>query len=73
MASGVIVVIASHAPSLTRFRGKLLEAMVERGHRVVAVAPNFDSRLIASLSEIGVEVRSVPMARAASVGGFCVG
>ena len=34
-----VAVVAGHAPSLVRFRGRLLADMVQAGHRVTALAP----------------------------------
>ena len=34
-----VVVLGAYAPSLILFRGKLIEALVSRGHRVVASSP----------------------------------
>ena len=33
-----VIVLGAYAPSLILFRGKLIEALVARGHHVVAVA-----------------------------------
>jgi glycosyltransferase involved in cell wall biosynthesis len=49
-----ILVIGGKARSLIRFRGPLLRAMVERGHRVVAAAPADEPDIEARLAEIGV-------------------
>lgn len=58
-----IVVVASLAFSLTNFRGRLLADMVACGHHVIAVAPEQDERVAGELAAIGVEYRSMPMAR----------
>jgi hypothetical protein len=34
-----VLVLGSFAPSLVLFRGPLIRAMVEHGHKVVAAAP----------------------------------
>jgi glycosyltransferase involved in cell wall biosynthesis len=58
-----VVVVASVAMSLTHFRGELLRTMRDRGHEVVAVAPDEREEAIAWLADIGVRFASVPMAR----------
>ncbi|PSJ36424.1 glycosyltransferase family 4 protein [Allosphingosinicella deserti] len=59
-----IVVLASLAMSLVRFRGKLLEELVAAGHDVVACAPDADETVTRDLAEIGVTFRRTPMSRA---------
>ena len=58
-----IVVIASLTQSLVNFRGRLLEAMVERGYKVLALAPDDDADAIGELARIGIAFRRIPMAR----------
>lgn len=58
-----IVMLASSAPSLTNFRGPLLKALVGRGLRVTAVAPDFDGHTRDSLIAIGVEPVQIEMQR----------
>lgn len=58
-----IIVFSSLAYSLVNFRGRLLRAMVAAGHDVIACAPDDNSDVRAQLSDIGVEFRTVPMAR----------
>lgn len=60
---GHVVVLASYAPSLTNFRGSLLEEMVRRGWRVTAVAPDMDTRIADALARMGVEAAPVILAR----------
>lgn len=53
-----IAVIASSAPSLINFRGELLKAMRQRGHRVYALAPSDHPRVSETahaLRALGVE------------------
>ncbi|WP_340267116.1 glycosyltransferase family 4 protein [Sphingobium mellinum] len=59
-----IVVVASFAPSLVNFRGRLLEGMARQGHDVVACAPEKDARVAATLARWGVRYEVIPMARA---------
>jgi glycosyltransferase involved in cell wall biosynthesis len=50
-----ILVLGSYAPSLVRFRGSLLAAMAERGHKVIAAAPNITSETRAAIEMLGAE------------------
>lgn len=59
-----VLVVASYAPSLILFRGPLLRALAERGHQVVACAPDADKELSSQLGSLGVEYRSIPLTRA---------
>lgn len=58
-----VVVVASLAFSLTNFRGRLLRAMVDAGHQVIACAPDRDAKVEAALAEMGVAFRHMPMKR----------
>lgn len=58
-----VVVVASLAYSLVNFRGSLLRAMADRGHDVLACAPDDDPVVRASLAAMGVGFRTVPMDR----------
>lgn len=60
---GHVVVLASYAPSLTKFRGSLLAEMVRRGWRVTAVAPDIDAGVALDLIRMGVEVEPIILAR----------
>lgn len=64
-ARKTVVVVGSYAPSLVGFRGPLLAEMASRGHRVIAVAPDIDPAQSAQLAALGVESRSLPLARTA--------
>ncbi|WP_435419328.1 glycosyltransferase family 4 protein [Parerythrobacter aurantius] len=57
------MVLSSLAFSLINFRGKLLQAMRDAGHEVVAVAPDDDTAVRAKLSRMGITMRPVPMDR----------
>jgi glycosyltransferase involved in cell wall biosynthesis len=59
-----IAVICSYTPSLVNFRYRLLQAMVENGHAVVAFGPEDDRPTIDRLSAIGVRFVQIPMTRA---------
>lgn len=50
-----VVLFGSYGPSLINFRGPLVEALVQRGARVVAMAPDIDPKTAARLVELGAE------------------
>jgi glycosyltransferase involved in cell wall biosynthesis len=65
-----VVVIGGWAPSLIKFRGPLLAAMVERGHEVIALAPEAASEatsdggdLRAGLASLGVRYQPIDLQR----------
>jgi glycosyltransferase involved in cell wall biosynthesis len=58
-----VVIVASYAPSLINFRGHLLSRMVERGHEVIACAPEYDEMTVKRLTNIGVRFQVIPMKR----------
>lgn len=58
-----IIVIASLGYSLVNFRLELLKRMVANGHRVLALAPEFDSQTQDILARCGIEVAVIPMDR----------
>jgi glycosyltransferase involved in cell wall biosynthesis len=58
-----VVVIASYAPSLIRFREHLLRALRAAGHEVTAVAPD-DADTAARLAELGVGFQPCALERA---------
>jgi glycosyltransferase involved in cell wall biosynthesis len=62
-ATTSIAVLGSFAESLISFRGRLLQDLIERGHRVVACAPGAPAPVVASLAAIGVTYRDVPLQR----------
>ncbi len=59
-----VLVVGNIAQSLVNFRGPLLASMVERGHEVVAVAPEDDAGYTEALRELGVRYRIAPLQRA---------
>ncbi|MGC4249894.1 MAG: glycosyltransferase family 4 protein [Sphingobium sp.] len=61
-----ILVLSSFAFSLVNFRGKLIEAMVREGHRVVACAPDDDPVVQRQLAAMGAGYRRTAMARTGS-------
>ncbi|MBC7218482.1 MAG: glycosyltransferase family 4 protein [Candidatus Caldatribacterium sp.] len=48
-----IVLLAHYAPSLVNFRGPLIQALVERGHEVFALAPDFDVKIEEKVRALG--------------------
>jgi glycosyltransferase involved in cell wall biosynthesis len=56
-----VVVLGSYAPSLIHFRGGLIEALVERRHRVVAMAPAIGDELGERLRAMGAEPDDVAL------------
>src|SRR3954454_23391234 len=63
MAGQQIVVLGTYAPSLTGFRGDLIAAMIARGHRVTACAPDASPATVDGLRRLGADYRHVPFAR----------
>jgi glycosyltransferase involved in cell wall biosynthesis len=59
-----IVVVGGAARSLVNFRGPLLEAMVSRGHEVIACAPDASEDVRGKLADMGVKYCHVPIKRA---------
>ncbi len=58
-----LALIANQAYSLANFRGPLIRDIVARGHRVVALAPDFDAASRAAVEALGAETRDYPLAR----------
>lgn len=63
MGARRILVNASYAPSLLRFRGALMRHMVEMGHSVVATAPDIQEDVADGLRALGVIPREVMLSR----------
>lgn len=59
-----VVVLGGWAPSLLKFRGPLLAAMVQRGHHVTAMAADPDPETTAGLRAIGVDFQAIGVERA---------
>jgi glycosyltransferase involved in cell wall biosynthesis len=64
-ADAAVLVVGNQARSLTNFRGPLLQAMRERGHRVVAAAPRLTQDLdcMDELARMGVVGRDISLSR----------
>src|SRR4051812_17593617 len=58
-----IVVFGSWAPSLIKFRGPLIDAMVARGHEVLAMAPDGDAHLSDELARRGARYLPISLER----------
>ncbi|MBA2466607.1 MAG: glycosyltransferase family 4 protein [Sphingomonas sp.] len=58
-----VVLFGSLGASLINFRGPLIAAMIERGHKVFALAPAIDSETADSLRALGAEPLSVSLGR----------
>jgi len=61
-----VVVIGGWAPSLIKFRGPLLAAMVARGHEVIAMAPDDpagNAAVAAGLAALGVRFEPIELER----------
>lgn len=58
-----LVLITSHAPSLTNFRGPLIKALSDKGVKVFALAPNFDAASRASVENFGGIPVDCPISR----------
>jgi glycosyltransferase involved in cell wall biosynthesis len=59
-----VVVVGVQAASLLAFRGEMMRSMVARGHKVLAVAPEHDTRVRAALEAMGVTYATIPLQRA---------
>lgn len=64
MSGKTILLLGSFAPSLVHFRGALIAAMVERGHRVVATAPAISPDVADKLRALGAEPRDLRLVNA---------
>ena len=59
-----VLIVGSFAPSLTRFRGSFIEAMVKAGHSVVAAAPQVDMATREAVQKLGADVREIALSNA---------
>jgi hypothetical protein len=64
MSGMTVLILGSYAPSLVHFRGALIAAMVERGHKVFAAAPAIFDGVAAELKALGAEPRELPLVNA---------
>ena len=58
-----VTFIASYAPSLTSFRGKLIEELISRGHKVSAIAHEASNNTREELDNMGVDYYDIPLNR----------
>lgn len=58
-----ICIVVSLDQSLVNFRKPLIESLRQRGHRVTVIAPDITLAVRQVMSDIGVEVIDVPLAR----------
>ncbi|MEO5772705.1 MAG: glycosyltransferase family 4 protein [Sphingomicrobium sp.] len=59
---GHVLLLSSYAPSLINFRGKLIEGLIARGHKVTAVAPVISKDIGSALEALGAQPREVALA-----------
>jgi hypothetical protein len=64
MSGKTVLIFGSYAPSLVQFRGALIAAVAERGHKVFAAAPAISDKVATELKALGAEPREVPVANA---------
>lgn len=58
-----VAIFASYAPSLINFRGPMIRALLDAGHRVTLMAPDFGEQSCATLSGWGAHCIEVPLQR----------
>jgi glycosyltransferase involved in cell wall biosynthesis len=58
-----VAVVGAFAASLDHFRGELLRSMVAHGHEVLALAPEDDAGVRATLAAMGVGFATIPLRR----------
>ncbi len=56
-----VVIISHYSPSLINFRGDLIRAMVELGHKVICLGP--EAGFEQPLQELGADYRQIPLHR----------
>ncbi len=58
-----VALVASYAPSILSFRGRLIADIVAAGHEVYCLAPDFDRDTIEEIRALGASAMSYPLAR----------
>lgn len=58
-----IMIVASYADSLMRFRGELIEELIERGNEVIACAPDLSGEVESWLKNLNAIPENVPLVR----------
>ncbi|GAA4757786.1 hypothetical protein GCM10023264_27450 [Sphingomonas daechungensis] len=64
MSGKTVLILGSYAPSLVHFRGELIAAIAQRGHRVVAAAPQISAEIAEQLRDRGAEPRELSLVNA---------
>jgi len=64
MSGKTVLILGSYAPSLVHFRGALIKAITERGHKVIAAAPGISAGIADQLRNLGAEPRELPVVNA---------
>jgi glycosyltransferase involved in cell wall biosynthesis len=59
-----VLILGSYAPSLVHFRGPLIRAIADRGHKILAAAPGIDAATARGLRDLGAEPVAVPLVNA---------
>lgn len=59
----IVAIISHQAISLISFRGALISAIISRGHKVVAFAPDYCADTEESVKKLGAEVRRYSLSR----------
>lgn len=59
-----VALVLPFAEGILRFRGPLLAALAERGHRAIVLSPDPGEAIRQGMASLGVEWREVPLARA---------
>lgn len=54
-----VILVSGYAPSLINFRGPLIKEMLDKGHEVIACAPEISATVADSLTSMGVECRDI--------------
>jgi len=55
--------ISSYAPSLLNFRKELIQMFITNGYKVVLLAPDFDSKSIKLINELGATTKDIKLKR----------
>ncbi|WP_336802187.1 glycosyltransferase family 4 protein [Kaistia sp. MMO-174] len=58
-----VLFVFNFADSIFDFRGNLIETCVDRGYRVVVLAPDISGNVLVRLQALGIIVRDLPMQR----------
>jgi hypothetical protein len=64
MSGKTVLILGSYGPSLVHFRGALIAAMVQRGHKVFDAAPAIPADVAEQIEALRAEPRELPMVNA---------